>query len=165
MPALENAPATATDNILLTQTRIIRAPRAKVYDAWTNPEIMEQWFGSPMMYCSSASLDVRVGGSYRIEAIRKEATTVSAQDICDGRPFNAVTGEYTKVIPNALLQFTWIAAWAPEEKSLVTVSLKDAPGGTELTVLHERFASETSRDAHNNGWCHALDNIARVVAG
>ncbi len=162
MPALETAP-TAAQNLLLNQTRIIRAPRARVYEAWTNPEIMEQWFGSPTMVCSSVSIDLRAGGSYRIEAVRKEASTISAEDICEGRPFNAVVGSYTKIVPNQLLQFTWTAAWAPEEESLVTVSLKDAPGGTEITILHEKFLSEASRDAHNNGWSHALGNIEKVV--
>lgn len=160
MPALE----TATDNILLTQTRLIRAPRAKVYEAWTNPEIMEQWFGSPTMICSSVLLDLRVGGSYRIEAVRKEASTISAEEICDGRPFNAVVGTYTKIVPNELLQFTWTAAWAPEEQSLVTVSLKDAHGGTEITLRHEKFLSEPSRDAHNNGWAIGLDRMEKLLA-
>ena len=161
MPALETA--SATENILLTQTRVIRAKRAKVYEALTNPEIVEQWFGSPAMYCSSATLDVRVGGKYRIEGVRKEGSGVTAEDICAGRPFNAVVGEYTKVIPNELLQFTWTAAWAPEEQSLVTVSLKDAPGGTEIILLHERFLSEASRDAHDAGWIYALGSIDKVV--
>jgi len=164
MPALATAPV-ATENIQLTQTRIVRAPRARVYEAWTKPEIMEQWFGSPTMVCTSVTLDVRVGGDYRVEAVRKEANAVTAEDICAGRSFNAVVGSYTKVVPNELLQFTWTPAWNPEEQSLVTVSLKDAPGGTEITILHEKFANEASRDAHNNGWAFALGNIEKVVVG
>jgi uncharacterized protein YndB with AHSA1/START domain len=164
MPALETA--LTTENILLTQTRIIRAPRAKVYEAWTNPSIMKQWFGNAAMVCTAATLDVRTGGSYRIEAVRTDAPAIagmSAEDPCAGRNFSAAVGTYTKVVPNELLQFTWTPAWNPEEQSLVTVTLKEAPGGTEITVLHEKFANEASRDAHNSGWSYALGSIDRIL--
>ena len=164
MPTLQSAPEASS--LSLTQTRLIRAPREKVYEAWTNPAIMKQWFGSAAMVCTGAVLDVRAGGSYRIEAVRTDAPAmegVTGEDMCAGSSFSAVVGSYTKVVPNTLLQFTWTPAWAPEEHSVVTVSLKDAPGGTELTILHEKFASEASRDAHNTGWTFALNSIDRVL--
>lgn len=165
MPTMQSIPETSS--LSLTQTRVIRAPRSKVYEAWTNPLIMKQWFGNAAMVCTAATLDVRVGGTYRIEAVRTEPSAMGpagAEDPCEGRNFSAAVGSYTKVVPNELLQFTWTPAWNPEEQSLVTVSLKDAPGGTEITVLHEKFATEASRDAHSKGWDYALNTIARVVA-
>ena len=67
MPALETAPASTVPTFMLTQTRVIRAPRARVYEAWTNPEIVKQWFGPVGLQCPSVEVDPRIGGAYRIE--------------------------------------------------------------------------------------------------
>jgi hypothetical protein len=45
----------------------------------------------------------------------------------------------------------------------VTVMLKDVDGGTELTLTHERFDSERSRDGHAPGWERALVNLQRFA--
>src|SRR5665213_1842303 len=148
MPALATAPV-ATENLQLTQTLTIRAPRAKVYEAWTDPQIMRLWFGSATMQCTSSSLDPRVGGAYRLELTRKPE--VAPEDAsCQGHVSSVATGRYTQVVPNELLQFTWSPDFNPGEESLVTASLRDVHDGTEITVRHEKFLSEASRDAHNN---------------
>jgi uncharacterized protein YndB with AHSA1/START domain len=152
MPTIESAPATAS--LMLEQTRVIHARRALVYEAWTNPEVLQQWFGAPAMHCPSAKLNVEVGGAYRID-VHSKPEAASRQAL--------VTGHFTKIVPNELLQFTWSASWSPDEESLVTVSLKDVPDGTEITIRHERFASEASRDAHNQGWAGAFDKLTSVA--
>ena len=161
MPALETAPA-ATQNLQLTQTLTIRSPRAKVYEAWTDPQIMSMWFGSSTMQCTSSSLDPRVGGTYRLELARKPEVA-AADASCQGHVSSVATGRYTQVVPNELLQFTWSPDFNPGEESLVTVSLKDAPGGTEVTLRHEKFSSEASRNAHQNGWTIGLDRLEKLA--
>jgi uncharacterized protein YndB with AHSA1/START domain len=161
MPALETAPAATVPTFMLTQTRVIRAPRARVYEAWTNPEIMQQWMGPVGRHCPSASLDVRVGGAYRIEIVPDNLPPIEGEACGERR--TAAIGNYTKVVPNQLLQFTWAADWNPGEQSLVTVSLKDVDGGTEITILHENFNKEASRDGHNQGWAGSLDKLAAMV--
>jgi uncharacterized protein YndB with AHSA1/START domain len=166
MPALEAAPnAAATETALsLTQTRVIYAPRALVYQAWTDPEIMKTWMGPANMHCPNATLDVREGGAYRIE-MRGTLDPATAE-----RPSEATTnhtatsGHFTRIVPNELLQFTWNPEWNPGEESLVTVSLKDVPNGTEITLLHERLSTIASRDGHNHGWAGSLDNLAAALA-
>jgi uncharacterized protein YndB with AHSA1/START domain len=160
MPALASAPSTVP-TFLLTQTRVIRAPRARVYEAWTNPEIIKQWFGPVGMYCPNATSDTRVGGAYTLEA-QPTSEAIAADPGCANRG-GVTTGKYTKVVPNELLQFTWDPSWNPGELSLVTVSLKDADGGTEITILHENFPTEQSRDAHNRGWASVLDKFAVIL--
>jgi uncharacterized protein YndB with AHSA1/START domain len=159
MPTVEAATATVP-TFMLNQTRVIRVPRQRVYEAWTNPESLKQWFGRPGRVCPAAELDVRVGGAYRIEMAPDEpAPAIPAAGECGPRKVAAL-GHYTKIVPNELLQFTWAADWSPSEQSLVTVSLKDVDGGTEITILHENFATEASRDAHNQGWAGCLANLA-----
>jgi uncharacterized protein YndB with AHSA1/START domain len=155
MPALEPAPALST--LMLTQSRVIRAPRASVYLAWANPDFIKQWFGPDAMFCSAVSLDVRVGGTYRIEMhIKPDAPPQARANLSQEA---AVTGTYTQVVPNELLQFTWEPSWSPGERSLVTISLRDITTGTEFTLRHEKFAGDQSRDAHSQGWSRALDKL------
>jgi len=47
----------------LVLTRLIDAPREKLYRAWTEPELLKQWFAPTPYTTPSAELDVRVGGA------------------------------------------------------------------------------------------------------
>ena len=163
MPTLESAPTKSVPTFMLSQTRVIRAPRARVYEAWTNPEILKQWFGPAAMHTPDVSLDVRVGGAYRIEFAPNNQQAPPDGKACGGTN-TAAFGEYTKIVPNELLQFSWSSNWQPGEDSLVTVSLKDVEGGTELTLIHENFNSEESREGHNKGWAGSFDKLARILA-
>jgi len=158
MPTLETAPTQAVPDIMLTQTRIIRASRARVYEAWTDPEILKEWFGPAGRHCPNAAMDVRVGGAYRIE-VMPDAPTPSASGTACEQGRSAAIGSFTKVVPNELLQFTWSPDWNLGEKSVVTVSLKDVEGGTAVTILHEGFLTEGSRDGHGQGWAGCLDKL------
>ncbi|HEY4382485.1 MAG TPA: SRPBCC domain-containing protein [Acidobacteriaceae bacterium] len=156
MPTIE---AETVPTFMLTQTRVIRAPRQRVYEAWTNPEGVKQWFGRPGRSCPNAQLDVRVGGAYRIESMPDDSGAAGDS----GCKAKAAIGTYTKIVPNELLQFTWSSDWNPDENSLVTVSLKEVEGGTEITILHENFNNEASRDAHSEGWAGCLGNLAAML--
>lgn len=163
MPTLESAAASTTPTIMLEQTRVIRAPRARVYEAWTNPEILKKWFGPSNMHCPDATLDLHVGGRYRIDVVPDSAPAGAQPGSECAERRSAAIGSYTKVVPNELLQFTWSPDWNLGEESLVTVSLKDVPQGTELTIRHERFNTEASRDGHNNGWAGSFDKLAELL--
>ena len=159
MPTLENTPATTGANIFLEESRVIRAPRARVYEAWTKPEILKTWFGPPNRDTTGVDLDVREDGSYRIDMhVKPEFAATVPHSLA------TVSGAYTKVIPNELLQFTWEPTWSPGELSLVTITFEDVRGGTQINLRHERFTNEQSRDGHNNGWAGALDKLATVVS-
>jgi len=159
MPTLETAPAAS--NIMLTLTRVIRAPRARVYEAWTDPEVIKQWFGPVGMYCPSATSDARVGGAYSLAA-QPTPAAIAADPACANRG-GIATGSYTRIVPNELLEFTWKPSWNPGEQSLVTISLRDVDGGTEITLRHENFGSEQSRNSHNQGWTGCLDKLAAAL--
>ena len=47
----------------LVLTRLIPVPRAKLWRAWTGPELLKQWFTPPPFRTIGAELDVRPGGS------------------------------------------------------------------------------------------------------
>jgi uncharacterized protein YndB with AHSA1/START domain len=115
------------------------------------------------MYCPEAMLDVRVGGEYRIAVLPTAEAAASEATSDSERRHAAAVGSYTKIAPNELLQFTWSPNWNLGEQSLVTVTFKDVEGGTELTLIHENFNSEESRDGHNKGWAGSFDKLARIL--
>jgi len=148
----------------LELTRVIRASRAKVYEAWTRPEIMKKWHAPGDMNFVSATLDVREGGTYEVLSQGMMCTPEGASEE-DRKRQVTVRGEYRKVIPNELLQFTWNGSWAPTETSMVTVFLRDVEGGTEIRLRHEQFATEGSRDGHAMGWESLFSKLASAIEG
>ena len=147
---------TATaENITLKLTRFIRSPRERVFEAWTNPDNIMQWFGPGLSHLISAKTDVRVGGEYHF---------VMNTQGCGGEKSGVaeVGGVYKEVKRPSRLVFTW--GWTNNPrvdngKTTVTIDLMEVQGGTQLTLTHEGFADEESRDNHNHGWNGALDKL------
>src|SRR5579862_7715879 len=87
----------------LTLTRLIDAPREKLYRAWTDPRLLKQWF-APLPYTTPvAELDVRPGGSSLIVMRGPDGTELPNR------------GVYLEVVPNERLVFTdaYTEAWQP----------------------------------------------------
>ena len=132
--------------------REFAAPPQTVYDAWTNPELA-QFLCPQGMTVAEAQLDVRVGGTYRID-MRTPAN----------EPFVA-RGTYRDVQPGRRLSMTW--TWeenSPEEEheTLLTIEFNPHGSGTELILTHERLSSEESRRNHAHGWNSMLDKLHRL---
>jgi uncharacterized protein YndB with AHSA1/START domain len=157
LDGLDSQQLTPDTGISLELTRVIRAPRQRVFDAWTRPETIRQWFGPEGFTTPLVRTDPKPGGPYEIH--------MEGPKPCEGevQRTSAVTGSYTKVNPYDLLQFTWAATWSPEDVSLVTIHLRDVEGGTELRLLHERFSSESSCKGHTAGWAGALVKLAHLL--
>lgn len=146
-------------NLKLQLSRVIKAPRTRVYDAWTKPELMQSWFCPGNMIVPKAETDLRPGGSYRVEM-------QGSIDACEGSPADVdmshkavATGIYEKIVPNELLSFTWRGDWDASEVTLVTVEFRDVEGGTEVNLTHERFTSAESRNKHQHGWEGCLQKL------
>jgi uncharacterized protein YndB with AHSA1/START domain len=143
----------------LQLSRIIPAERARVYAAWTRPELMAQWFAPGHMTCPSVTSDLQPGGAYRVEM----AGSMDGSDAAkDGVVTAVASGAYVEIIPGQKLQYTWTGSWAPEEETLITVEFNDVEGGTEVRLTHERFSSMESLRGHQHGWDLALPKLARL---
>ena len=136
----------------LALKRRLKAPPEKVYEAWTLPEKMIQWWGASNAASRTAEADVRVGGRFHV-GFRGN----------DGGQHD-VSGIYREVVPGERLVFSWAWRTTPERESQVTVHLKADGDGTILTLTHEQFFNEKARDDHGVGWGMALDNLERFLA-
>jgi uncharacterized protein YndB with AHSA1/START domain len=136
-------------------SRTIRAKRERVFAAWTRPEIIQQWFGPKALVTSAVHVDLRVGGAYSIE-MTNPAQPEAAATV-------GVSGVYQQIVPNELISFTWNGAWFPNEETLVTVTLADTTGGTEVVITHEHFKTIESMKAHEQGWIGGMANFVRIT--
>ena len=136
----------------LTLKRRLKAPPAKVFAAWIDPEKVKCWMGPGEGKALSVECDARVGGRYRW-----------VMQSADGEVHD-VGGVYREVVANEKLVFTWAWKSTPERESLVTVLLKPDGDGTLLTVTHEQFLDEAARDRHQQGWNDALDKMERYFS-
>jgi len=145
-----NAPAAPA----LVLKRTFKAPRARVFSAWTQPEIIAKWFGPEGMTVPEVSFEARVGGSYRIVML----------DPSDGER-NVVGGVIRECVAPERLVYTW--RWEQEDPAkqrdtLVTVLFHDRGTETEVELTHENLFDETSRAQHESGWSQTLDKLARL---
>jgi uncharacterized protein YndB with AHSA1/START domain len=144
---------TTTAPVSLRLTRLIKAPRARVFAAWITPADVQQWLCSETVRMLSATIDARVGGEYVFRLHRPD------------RGETETRGIYREVSPPNKLVFTWHACCGPaDEETLVTVDFVDKNGATEVTITHERFTSQESCDQHNQGWTMCLDNMEKIFA-
>jgi uncharacterized protein YndB with AHSA1/START domain len=138
--------------------RTFAAPVEDVFDAWTNPEVLERWWGpGPDSTSPGCDVDLRVGGRYRFRMRREETGEVFA-----------VGGEYREVVPPRLLVYTWCWEGDVEEAhrghvSLVTVEFRTDGDATTVVLEHSGLASEESRGSHGVGWQGSFENLAHRI--
>ena len=134
--------------------RFIRAPRDRVYAAWSDPAQLKKWFGPENVKTRNLIADVRVGGQFRWDCTDPEGKEVT------------ISGEYRELQPDKKIVFTWRLEDNEDWKnhsSIVTVEFFDRQGGTEIRLTHENLPSEPSRDAHTEGWNSALDKLEKCL--
>lgn len=143
----------------LVLTRLIDAPREKLYRAWTEPELLKQWFAPAPYTTPVAELDVRPGGS-NVIVMRGP-----------GGPDMPNAGVYLEVVPNERIVFTdaFTKAWEPSAKPFMTVILtfEDEGGKTRYTAL-VRHWTVADREAHEQmgfhvGWGMCADQLEALV--
>jgi uncharacterized protein YndB with AHSA1/START domain len=111
-------------------TRTFDAPARIVFEAWTKPELLQQWWVPKSMGMSllSCEADVRVGGRYRLV-------------FGNGMAF---FGRYLEVVPHSRL--VWTNEESGEAGSVTTVTFEERDGRT-LLVVHELYPSKEALDA------------------
>jgi uncharacterized protein YndB with AHSA1/START domain len=142
MPTLE-----ATDTLLVT--RHFKAPRERVFAAFSSLDAMAAWFGPPGRSCLGDSVDFRVGGSYQLRVKTPDEE-------------NIVSGVYREITPPSKLVFTW--KWQDDEdwekvESLITIEFHAHGTETEVRLTQVGFPAVANRDRHSHGWNGCFDKL------
>ncbi|HSK40625.1 MAG TPA: SRPBCC family protein [Arenibaculum sp.] len=151
--------AAAPDDRALVLTRLLDAPRGKLFRAWTEPGLLRQWF-APLPYTTPvAELDVRPGGASFIVMRAPDGTDLPNR------------GVFLEVVENERIVMTdaYTHAWEPAEKPFMTVivTFADEDGKTRYTAraLHWTAAD---REAHekmgfHEGWGQCADQLEALA--
>ena len=150
-------------------TRVFDAPRALVWEAWTSPKYVMQWWGPKGFTAPFCEIDFRIGGKF-LYCMRTP----------DGQEgWNA--GEYHEIVPHEKIVYSLYFADAqgnkvdpaqygiehePVEDVRDVVIFEDFGNGqTKLTMI----GNETMEDAKNSGqlegWNEIFEKVAAVIAG
>jgi uncharacterized protein YndB with AHSA1/START domain len=140
------------------------APASQVFRAWTDPEHLQWYYNDHQPIPSDPiEVDLRVGGVWRQRMVINEET-----DFVTG-------GVYREIVRDEKLVFNWGATdgWPeldlerPDESPLVTVSLTEVGGRTEMTVrvqlpegISEAQAQEWLSRGIREGWRDTVDRLA-----
>jgi uncharacterized protein YndB with AHSA1/START domain len=141
---------TEAATVVLVVRKLIRASPERLFDAWTQPTHLKQWWGPPSVTCIDAEIDLRVGGRYRI-----------ANQFTDGKVL-WISGEFELIERPHRLAYTWrTAAEGAAERVVVTFEPK---GQHSLVIVtHQRIPKAATRDQHEQGWRGCLDGLAQYM--
>jgi uncharacterized protein YndB with AHSA1/START domain len=155
-------------------SRVFDAPRELVFEAWTEPKHMVQWWGPRVMTTPVCEMDVRPGGAYRIVMRGPEGEEYPEK------------GTYREVVRPERLVMTMDCSEFPDEwqdmvkpnrakgernpvgELVMTVTFEERGEKTEVTV-RMRFISAGIRDSMvkmgmSVGWSESLDKLAELLA-
>ena len=151
---------TQPSNHELVLTRLIKAPRHSLFRAWTEPELLKQWFAPHPCTVPVAETDVRPGG-----------TSLIVMRVPDGKEMPC-HGVYLEVVKDERLVFTdaYTKAWYPSAKPFMTViiTFEDEAGGTRYTARVRHWTAEDKatheKMGFHQGWALCTDQLAALAA-
>jgi uncharacterized protein YndB with AHSA1/START domain len=158
MPSASPAPFPSDRELVLT--RILNAPREKLFRCWTEPALITQWFTPPPYVTIAAEVDLRPGG----------ASVITMQSP-EGREFPN-RGVYLEVVPNERLVFTdaYTSAWEPSEKPFMTgiLTFEDAGEGKTRYTARVRHWTVADCEQHakmgfHEGWGIATNQLEALA--
>lgn len=147
----------------LSFTRRLAAPRAVLWECWTTPEHIMQFFMPKPHKLDACEIDLRVGG--RFNTIMK----IDGQQITN-------TGVFLEIVDRKRLVFTdtYAEGWVPAADPFMTaiIDFTDDPNGGTTYTATARHRSSQSRQTHEDmgffdGWgtvATQLEGYARSLA-
>jgi uncharacterized protein YndB with AHSA1/START domain len=134
--------------------RVIEAPRAEVFRAWTDPPELRRWWGPGEYDTRHAEIDLRPGGDYLI--------VIQA---ADGDPMHLAGTFHEVVAPERLVySWRWVSGWSDPAESLVTVHFEDLGERTRVVLIHGGLDGSPDPDGYRMGWESGLDKLATTVS-
>ena len=130
--------------------RTFRAPRQRVFDAWTKAEELKRWHSAGTTTVDATEVDLRVGGKWRVDMRSPEGRTYY------------VSGSYREIDPPNRLVYTW--KWDTDLiYTVVTVEFHDLGNATEVVLRHDGLVTPNSRADHERGWLAGFAKLGHCV--
>ena len=148
-------------------TRLFDAPRELAWKAWTDPNLVMQWWGPKNFTSPSCRIDLRVGGTYLFDMRSPDGhdywSTGVYREIVEPERIvctDSFADEKGNVVPAT---YYGMSSDIPAEM-LVTVTFAVQSGRTRLTLRHAGLPEGGISDMTKAGWNESLDKFAGVLA-
>lgn len=155
-----------TEDQELIITRVFDAPRNRVWEVWTEPEHVMEWWGPEGFTAPIIKTDFRVGGKSLFCMRSPEGedfwSTGVYQEIVEQEKIvttDSFSDAQGNVVPAS--HYGMSGDWPLE--LLVTVTFEEDGGKTKLTLRHEGFPDQENRDLAKAGWNESLDKLAEYL--
>jgi uncharacterized protein YndB with AHSA1/START domain len=139
----------------LQVSRIIHAPRERVFAAWTTAADILKWFGAEGCHVRSVAIHPQPGGEYRFSVSSENSGELE------------VHGIFREVSRPWRLVFTWNWSGNPALEfgsSIVSVEFLEQGGATEVRIRQDRLPSDKLLEDHRHGWSGCLDQLEKLVS-
>lgn len=136
----------------LRVTRLIEAPRERVFTAWTTPADLLKWFGPETCQVLAVKVNLRAGGDYHFRVKS------------DGLGEVNLDGLFREVKWPSKLVYTWNFSGHPKldfGESQITVDFLDRQGATEVQITHEQLPNDEVKEDHHRGWSGSLNKLEK----
>lgn len=158
---LSDFEVTFPSEIDIVMFRTFKARRALVWEMWTKPEHVRQWWGPHGFHNDTCEMDVRPGGRFRLGMAAPDGTPCP----CEGIFIEVVAPE--RLVYEGMPHVHPCGSGLPPE-SRVTVTFKEEGDGTRLT-LHARLLSPELRAAAIEqgfavGWADAFERMESLMS-
>ena len=142
----------ATGDASIFVEKIINSPIECVWEAWTDPTLIMNWFGSdPQGKVLKAALDVRPGGNFEVSFQDADLTE------------HTCSGIYDEVQPLSKLTFSWQWESEPGVKSFIILLLIAEGQCTRMRFEHKNVGS-TSKHNYARGWQDTFLKLERMLS-
>lgn len=151
-----------TTGVSTRNSRLIRAPRERVYQAFVDPDELVTWLPPAEMTGEIHEFDARVGGGYRMSLFYPPGERSFRGKTADREDMVAV--RFVELVrPQRIVEAVTFVSDDPDfaGEMTLTVSLEDVPGGTEVTLLFENLPPGLRAEDNEAGAELSLEQLAR----
>lgn len=137
-------------------TRTFAAPRARVWQAWTDPALAHAWMGARGFTATHLEGDLQPHKHWRL-CLRRDTT---GEELWQG-------GVYLDIAAPERMVYTF--AWDNHDgrrghETQISLTLGERAGKTTLYFRQETFQSVAERDGHRDGWNSCFDRLEDYLA-
>jgi uncharacterized protein YndB with AHSA1/START domain len=166
----ENRTAVAVDVLSATPTkqlvieRTLKAQPERVFDAFTDPDQLKNWWWPTGFTCPAAEVDLRIGGKYRLAMEWPGSIPAETQFS------HHMGGEYYEIDRPHRLVMSGRAVNDEQGElfaTLIEVTFEARDGGTALTVRQSYFEPMPPAEAMTGaqqGWSEQLEKLQQLLA-
>jgi len=127
---------------------VFRAPREKVFKAWTTPESLKKWFlAEEGVAVEDVEINLYIKGSYFIQ-VRYP-----------GFDSTSIKGKFLQVNTTQYLEYTWLTPALKGKITTVEVSFEVLDQGSKLFLSHGEFANKDEMNLHIKGWKECIKHL------